>query len=280
MPSLRHPSEKPANDSPPTIHASVWLGFATLLLAVLVVVAQRPALRHGVPLAVLVTLGFGLSAWVVRGVTLGGALAGFLSTSLLFVAGGPALFGAVLLVFVLTLAATRFGRQRKQQLAIAERSSGRDGAQVLANVGLSALAAGLSVLTPIRLPLLAGSLAALAEAACDTVSSETGKALAQTARLVTSGKTVPAGTDGAISLPGTLTGAAAATLVGMEALLSGLVSARLAIVVVLSGILGMLMDSLLGVTLERRGWLTNNGVNFASTGFSVLLATIATQQFA
>jgi uncharacterized membrane protein len=46
------------------------------------------------------------------------------------------------------------------------------------------------------------------------------------------------------------------------------------------GIFGLFFDSLLGATLEERGWLNNDGVNFLSTmsaaGFAlVLLAVVA-----
>jgi uncharacterized protein (TIGR00297 family) len=187
------------------------------------------------------------------------------------------MFGAVLLVFLLTYLATRFGRVGKRQLAIADRAAGRDGAQVLANVGVAAIAAALACLTPWRAPLLTGSIAALAEAACDTVSSETGKALAQNARVITSWRSVPAGADGAISLPGTLLGTAAAVLVGSEAVAMNLVSRRCAVVAVVAGTLGMLFDSILGATCECNGWLTNNAVNLISTAFAVLVAALLAQ---
>src|SRR5262249_55758164 len=174
------------------------------------------------------------------------------------------------------LAATRFGRTRKRSLAIAERSGGRDGAQVLANVGVSATFAALSSLTPYRVPLIVGSLAALAEAACDTVSSETGKTLAREARLVTSGKLVAAGTNGAVSVSGTVLGALAAALIAIEPAIAGLLDLHSAVIVTLAGALGMLLDSLLGATFERRGGMTNNAVNLVSTLGAALLATILT----
>jgi uncharacterized protein (TIGR00297 family) len=248
--------------------------FALVLLGLVAVIALRVPFRTRLLPALLITLGFALVATSLRGVTRSGAAAGFLVTGLLFLSCGPAIFVAVLLVFVLTLAATKFGRTRKQLLTIAERAGGRDGAQVLANVGISAMFAALSAIAPYRLPLIVGSLAALAEAACDTVSSETGKALAVEARLVSSGRIVPAGTDGAISIPGTLLGAVAAALVALEALLTGILDLRRAVVVAMAAIVGMLLDSLLGATLERRGRLSNNTVNLLSTFAAALLATI------
>jgi uncharacterized protein (TIGR00297 family) len=125
-----------------------------------------------------------------------------------------------------------------------------------------------------RLPFLVAALAVLAEAACDTVASESGKALAREARLITSGKIVAAGTNGAVSFAGTLLGALAAGLVALEAIVTGLLKARFGVVIVIAGIVGMLLDSLLGATLERRGWLTNNLVNLISTGASATMAAV------
>ena len=258
-----------------TSRVGAWILFALILIGLFGGVLIKTPLHTRLLSVLLVTVAFALFARILGGVTYAGAAAGFLVTSLLFLSGGPAMFIAVLLVFVLTLTATKFGRARKQSLTIAERSGGRDGGQVLANVGISATFAALSAITPYRLPLLAGALAALAEAACDTVSSETGKALALEARLVTSGKIVPAGTNGAVSLPGTMLGAIAAALVALEAVVLGLLDPRRATIVAVAGVLGMVIDSLLGATLERRGWLTNNTVNLVSTFAAALLATIA-----
>jgi len=273
--SLEKPSEtvEPIQDRVPFWSRIAWTAFSIVLVGLLVAVARETELRRLVPAGV-VTLCFAVVAWQIRGVTLDGAVAGFLVTAMLFVSGGPAMFGTVLLVFVLTYAATKLGRKRKQSLAIAERPAGRDAAQIFANVGIAALMAGLAQLTSWHAPLIAATVAALAEAACDTVSSEAGKALSQTARLITSWQCVSAGTDGGISLPGTLLGTLAAGLVGMEAALTGIVSARAAVVAVAAAIVGMLADSILGATLERRGWLTNNTVNLGSTASAALVVVL------
>jgi uncharacterized protein (TIGR00297 family) len=116
--------------------------------------------------------------------------------------------------------------------------------------------------------------AALAEAAADTVSSEVGKSLPGTARMITSWRQVSAGTNGAISLWGSVAGVVAASLVGIEIYFTHLRDLRVAIVTSSAGVLGMFFDSLLGATLENRGMLTNNAVNFLSTAFSILAAML------
>ena len=107
--------------------------------------------------------------------------------------------------------------------------------------------------------------AALSEAAADTVSSEVGQALGEKPRLITSWKTVPAGTNGAVSLMGTLAGVAAAGIVSSVCFLGGLVPVHGLLVSVGSAVFGMVVDSFLGAVLERRGLLDNDSVNFLST---------------
>lgn len=100
-----------------------WIAFALVLTGLLVTAAREVDFRR-LSAAGFVTLCFAVLAWMIRSVTLDGAGAGFLVTATLFVAGGPAMFEAVLLVFVLTYAATKLGRKRKQSLEIAERPAG------------------------------------------------------------------------------------------------------------------------------------------------------------
>jgi uncharacterized protein (TIGR00297 family) len=192
----------------------------------------------------------------------------------------------VLAVFLLTAATTRLGRAQKQRLGTAEGREGRSAAQIAANLGVAALASSelaqswligrpwLARATPAL--LLAVGLAALAEAAADTVSSEAGQVMSLTLgrrpRLITTLRPAEPGTDGAISLAGTLAGVAAAGIVagvGALALGGGLALFRISGA---GGVFGLFIDSLLGATLERRGWLNNDAVNFLSTASAAAVA--------
>jgi uncharacterized protein (TIGR00297 family) len=190
----------------------------------------------------------------------------------------------LLLVFALSDVATRVGRQKKERLGTAERRGGRTASQVAANLGMAALVTQdvtqnwladtgwFSSASLAPMPLLALGLAALAEAAADTVSSEVGQVLGGRPRMITTLGDADPGTDGAISLAGTLAGLLAAGVVaaaGTAALHGGLPMLGVSWA---GGAFGLFFDSLLGATLERRGWLNNDAVNFLSTVSATVFA--------
>jgi uncharacterized protein (TIGR00297 family) len=113
--------------------------------------------------------------------------------------------------------------------------------------------------------LFALAVAALAEAAADTASSEIGQVLGGRPRMITSFKAVDPGRDGAISLAGSLAGVVAAAMVayaGMWAFSGGWILFNVSCA---GAVFGLFFDSLLGATLEERGLLNNDAVNFLST---------------
>ena len=183
----------------------------------------------------------------------------------------------VLAVAVLAYSSTRLGRAQKERLGTAEKRQGRSASQVAANLGVAALASSEVVqswLTDTHwftrasfapMPLFAVGLAALAEAAADTVSSEVGQVIGGQTRMITTLRQVEPGTDGAISLPGTLAGVVAAGIVAIAGTLALRGDLAMFWISCAGGVFGLFFDSLLGATLERRGWLNNDAVNFLST---------------
>jgi len=224
--------------------------------------------------ATAVTVAFSALARWIRGVTLSGAMAGAIVCFLLYTCVGPGAFAALVSVFALTWITTRLGYQRKQKLGTAEKQDGRTASQVLANLGVAAVGAALYAANHGRAIFLLATAAALSEAAADTVSSELGQAGSEKARLITTWEQVPAGTDGGVSLVGTLAGIAAAALVSLACVLAGLLPWKWLGISVGAAVLGMVADSLLGAWLERRHVLNNDSVNLLSTLLAAAVASL------
>ena len=222
--------------------------------------------------AALVTIAFAVLARAIRGVTTSGAIAGALVCFLLYSIAGPGAFAALVSVFVLAWITTRLGYSQKEKLGTAEKGEGRTASQVLANLGVAAICAVFFAFSAKNFSYLLAACAALAEAAADTVSSEFGQAFRQQARLITTGELVPAGTDGGVSLAGTLAGAVAAAIVAGVSVFTGVIPKTWFVLCVLAAFAGMLFDSLLGALLERRHLLNNDAVNFLSTAFAAAAA--------
>jgi len=229
----------------------------------------------GLP-AGIIAVGFAILARLMGSVTDGGALAGLVVAFLLMLAGGFAGFLPLVAVFLLTVVTTRWGYRRKQQLGVAERRRGRTSSQIIANLGAAAACALAANCAPrFRELLLVGAMAALAEAAADTVSSELGQATARRAYLITDLRDAPIGTNGAISVEGTLSGCVAACIVSWVSAACGLVDWNLTPVIAFAGIAGMFLDSIMGATWENSGKMGNDAVNFISTVFAADAALAA-----
>ncbi len=230
---------------------------------------------RGLP-AVVVAIGFALVARAMGAVTDGGALVGVLVAFVLMLASGLAGLVPLAAVFVLTVVTTRWGYERKQRLGVAERRRGRTASQILANLGAAAICALPAIWFPrFSEVLLLASMAALAEASADTVSSEVGQATADQAYLITGLRPAAIGTNGAISVEGTLSGCIAASIVAWVGAFSGIVPWHWTPIIAIAGIAGMLLDSVLGATWENAGKMGNDSVNFVSTVFAADLALVA-----
>lgn len=224
--------------------------------------------------AAIVTLLFAALARYMRGVTRSGAVAGGVVCFLLYAGAGPGAFIALVTVFMLAWSTTRLGYQKKRGLGTAEEREGRSSAQVFANLGVAAASAVLYLLTQSNEMFLLILAAALAESAADTVSSEFGQACSDQARLITTWKPVPAGTDGGVSFAGTLAGFSAAVVVSMVCVFVGLLRWSRLWITAVAAITGMIADSFLGAWLERRRVLNNDSVNFISTLIAALTALV------
>ncbi|HEY3926753.1 MAG TPA: DUF92 domain-containing protein [Candidatus Koribacter sp.] len=225
--------------------------------------------------AIAITAIFALWARWMKGVSPGGALAGFGVAFAIYLGAGLSGFAALFSVFLITAIATRWRRPVKERFGKRGQPNGRDGRQVLANLFAAAAIAIICVPYPKSyMYLMPGMIAALAEVAADTVSSETGEAIRGRTYMIIGFRRVEAGPDGGISLSGTLLGTLAALAVAIVGWFTGVLDIWWALVAAGCGVSGMIFDSVLGATLERRGLLDNNGVNFLGTIFAADLALL------
>ena len=204
--------------------------------------------------ALIVTALFAALAYALGMVSRGGVLGGFVVGTAIYTSLGPRGFAVLALFVVGGSLLTRLGYGRKQSSGTAEAGSGRRGAKnALANCSVAVACALIAAATSSDAFAVA-FVASLGAAFADTAESEVGQLYGRAPRLITTLREVPPGTDGAVSIPGTLAGIAAAGLTASLGLALGLAAAPdIALLVVLAAFLGTVTDSLLGALAPRVG---------------------------
>ncbi|HEY8497688.1 MAG TPA: DUF92 domain-containing protein [Limnochordales bacterium] len=200
--------------------------------------------------AALAAAAVSLVGWRAGALDRGGALAAAAVGGLVFAAGGLG-WAALLVAFFVSGSALTAWRRRVQG-GTPRRGAGRDARQVLANGGVAAAVAAWRLLgggpPAVHDALVAGSLAAMA---ADTWATEVGLARGGTPVLLVGRRPVAPGQSGGVTTPGTLAGiGGAAVLAALSRAATG--SSALALAVLVGGVAGMLIDSLLGAVVQGR----------------------------
>jgi uncharacterized protein (TIGR00297 family) len=253
--------------------------------------------------AVEISLGFAFMVRALQAATPGGAVCGgmicFLITLWTRSLTEPILrtgLTPLILLFVLTFFSTRAGRKKKARTGLAEGRRGRSAAQVIANLSVAAVSVSPQAVNQVQRWMayccVSGLLdawafqvvkvmcvAALVEATADTVSSEIGQAFGGHPMLITGLRRVEPGTDGGMTSLGSCAGVVAGALVAIAGGWAIHLSLQAVLTTLGAGICGLFFDSLLGATVERRGWIGNDLVNFTSTLFAAVLAGVVYQLF-
>jgi uncharacterized protein (TIGR00297 family) len=220
----------------------------------------------------------GMAAWIgfrLKTVTMAGAITGAAIGAAIAAAAGWNGWTLLLLTFLAASISSRLGVHRKTLLGIAEERGGRRGAgNALANTGLAAVAAVMAVLTTSPASAMIAFAAALAAGGSDTMASEIGKAWGHRTYLVTNLRVVRPGTSGAISLEGTAAGLIGALLLAAAAVALGVIPVWALVPVVAGATLGAFVESVLGATLEARGILNNDLLNFINTAVAAAAAVM------
>ena len=221
-------------------------------------------------------------AWKARSIDGPGAVSAIVIGTLITAALGLPGLAVMVAFFVVGSAATCLGYRVKAARGIAQEKGGARGwRNAWANGGIAAalaLMAGFTVGEARALFVLAYA-AAVATAAADTGSSEIGKAYGRRTFLITTFRPVPPGTEGAISLEGTIGGLVMGAIVAGTGAATGLYAPAWALAIAMAGLLGSLAESVIGTVAERRGWLDNDLLNALNTaigaGIVMLMARAA-----
>ena len=186
---------------------------------------------------------------------------------------------AVVAYLVLGSLVTKLGFARKQELGLAEGRGGRRGPENVWGSAFTGLVLALLIAAGVGSPalLLIGFAASFAAKLADTFGSEIGKRWGRTTLLITNLRPVPAGTEGAVSVEGTLASGLGSLLMTLVMAFLGLLQSGAAFALVLVvGFIATLLESLLGALGQGRWpWLSNELVNGLQTAWAAALAMIA-----
>jgi uncharacterized protein (TIGR00297 family) len=233
--------------------------------------------------APLINAALALTAYYSKLVSRSGAIGGFVVGTLIFFFLDWRGYVVLVTFFVLGSLATKVKYKEKAAKGIAQEDQGRRGAKhAFANclTGLIlGLLAWLSMMSSSRFVIsyfaMLGYTAAFATALADTASSEIGQAYGRTTVLLGSWKRVPPGTEGAVSLEGTLAGILASVLLALSAYWARVISEPIEIlVVVLAAFIGNVLESIIGNKLEKFPLITNEVTNFLNTVIGALAAIL------
>jgi uncharacterized protein (TIGR00297 family) len=235
-------------------------------------------------------IGVGLTAGLALASVYSGALtraAGAVALAfgaVIVVAGGFPFLALLILFVVASTLATRFGFEEKKKRNLHEGTRGERGvSNVVAHIVLptALVLTGLAVpaVLPVG-PLAVLYTAALAFGAADTFASEFG-VLAGKARSILTGRPVEPGTNGGVSTIGELWAFAGALTTAIVALsvfalfMTPRVPAGAFLLAAAgAGFLGCQVDSVLGETLENRGYLTKGSTNFLGMLSAIAVAAV------
>ncbi|MBG1269901.1 TIGR00297 family protein [Nostoc sp. WHI] len=189
-------------------------------------------------------------------------------------------YAVVMFYFIVGSGVTRIGMAQKEAEGIAEKRSGARGPEnvwgsaligALCALGVGLINSGFFVPIPQPLLLLA-YVASFSTKLADTTASEVGKAYGKSTFLITTFQPVPRGTEGAVSLEGTLAGIVASVAIAFVGWGVGLIDLLGVAWCVLAAFIATNLESVIGATLQSKyTWLTNEVVNI----FNTLIGAIA-----
>ena len=184
-------------------------------------------------------------------------------------------WSSVVIYLLLGSLVTKIGYKFKNEKGIAEKRGGKRGPE---NVWGSA-ATGLFFAIMVKLNFTnlvfykIGFAASFAAKLADTFGSEIGKRFGRNTYLITSFRKVERGTEGGISLEGTVASALGAIFMSFIMFILNIISTKYQfLIVVISGFLATISESFIGAKFQDKYKLSNELVNSIQTSISSIIA--------
>ena len=173
---------------------------------------------------------------------------------------------------------TKIGYKFKKEQGIAEKRGGRRGPEnVWGSAATGLVLAMMTKFNPANEVLFkVGFAASFSAKLADTFGSEIGKRFGKDTYLITSLKKVKRGTEGGISLEGTLASVLGSIFMTFIMLLVSIISTKYHfIIVAASGFLATLSESIIGAKFQEKYKLSNEMVNAIQTSIASVFAIFA-----
>lgn len=212
-------------------------------------------------------------------------------------------YAVVMFYFLVGSGVTRIGKVQKEAEGIAEKRSGARGPENVWGSALTATLCAVGVLAfsilgetgdilgktgdilgetgKMPVPqsvislLLLGYAASFCTKLSDTCASEIGKAYGKRTFLITTLQPVPRGTEGAVSLEGTIAGIVGSILMALVSSAVGLIDLTGIVFCVIAAFIATNIESVIGATVQSKfEWLTNEVVNFFNTLIGAIAAIV------
>jgi uncharacterized protein (TIGR00297 family) len=224
--------------------------------------------------AVIVAFAFGYFAYRSRTADLSGLFSAALVGIILLVFADAKWFIIMIAFFIFGSAATKYKYEYKKRIGVEQGQSGARGYRNVFANGIVAAAAAVLYGVFLEPVFIVMYVACVATATADTLASEIG-VTGGIPYLITTLKKVPIGTNGGVTLVGESVALLGGFVISLLAMLLNVITPEMMVICTIAGFVGTNIDSIVGATLENRGFLGNAGTNLLATLGGGIFAMIA-----
>jgi uncharacterized protein (TIGR00297 family) len=217
-----------------------------------------------VVIALIIAFTFGYFAFRAKTADLSGLFSAAMVGIILLVFADARWFLIMLVFFILGSVCTRYKFEYKKRLGVEQGQSGARGYKNVFANGIIACAAAVLYGVFVEPVFIVMYVGCVATAAADTMASEIG-VTGGVPYMITTFRKVPIGTNGGVTLTGEMVAILGGFLVSLAALLLGVITPLILVICTIAGFVGTNIDSIVGATLENRGFVGNAGTNLTAT---------------